>query len=61
MQSSVPHAQSLVFAAVPSVAVQGAALAHELRDAVQKYPVDTSQSAVPHAQSFEFATLPMWF
>ena len=57
-QSAVPHVQSLTFAAVPSVVVQGAAAEHELIDKVQKRPVVSVQSSKPQAQSLEFAALP---
>ena len=57
-QSAVPHVQSLVFAAVPSVVAQGAALEHELRDKVQKRPVVSVQSSNPQEQSLEFSAVP---
>jgi hypothetical protein len=56
--SFVPQAQSMEFAALPSVVVQAENLEHVLIDKEQNRPVDVVQSVVPHAQSSEFATLP---
>ena len=56
--SSVPQAQSIEFASLPSNVVQAAIFEHVLRDNEQNLPVDVVQSVVPQAQSFEFSTLP---
>ena len=58
VQSVVPQAQSMEFAALPSVVVQIAILEHMLVDNEQNRPVDVVQSVVPQAQSLEFSTLP---
>lgn len=58
MQTLVPQAQSMEFAASRSVVVHAAIFEHMLVDKEQYRPVVASQLVEPHAQSLEFSSLP---
>ena len=51
VQSEDPQEQGIKLIEMPSVVEHGAALLHELSDAVQNIPVEAVQSEVPHLQS----------
>ena len=58
-QSIVPHAQSALLAAVPSVVAQATKELHELNEDVQKSPVPDQQSTEPHLQTPLFSEAPL--